>query len=135
MRACEADRRNPHRVVRSGRLFARKASPVGDRRFADAIQSLGVIDAEARSGAVFLARCLVRQDENRRTTSGARLRNSINASHVGKITPFGGAGTTGLVADRLGRNALLIELNPAYAALGTDRITNDAPLFADVQSA
>ena len=28
------------------------------------------------------------------------------------LDPFGGAGTTGLVADRLGRDAILIELNP-----------------------
>jgi DNA modification methylase len=48
------------------------------------------------------------------------------------IDPFGGAGTTGLVADRLGRNAILIELNPAYAEMAERRITNDAPLFAEV---
>ena len=47
------------------------------------------------------------------------------------LDPFGGAGTTGLVADRLGRNALLIELNPEYAAMARRRITDDAPLFAD----
>ena len=45
------------------------------------------------------------------------------------LDPFGGAGTTGLVADRLGRNALLIELNPAYAELARRRIVDDAPLF------
>jgi hypothetical protein len=33
------------------------------------------------------------------------------------LDPFAGAGTTGLVADRLGRNAILIELNPEYAAM------------------
>lgn len=45
---------------------------------------------------------------------------------------FGGAGTTGLVADRLGRNATLIELNPSYAALARQRITDDSPMFAEV---
>jgi DNA modification methylase len=49
------------------------------------------------------------------------------------LDPFGGAGTTGLVADRLGRNATLIELNPAYRDMGAVRITDDAPLFANVQ--
>ncbi len=50
------------------------------------------------------------------------------------LDPFGGAGTTGLVADRLGRNAILIELNPDYAAMTERRIRNDAPLFAEVSS-
>lgn len=48
------------------------------------------------------------------------------------LDPFGGAGTTGLVADRNGRDAILIELNPAYAAMAKRRITNDSPLFAEV---
>ena len=38
---------------------------------------------------------------------------------------FGGAGTTGLVADRLQRNAILIELNPEYAAMARKRIDQD----------
>jgi DNA modification methylase len=46
------------------------------------------------------------------------------------LDPFGGAGTTGLVADRWQRNAILIELNPEYAAMATRRIHDDAPLFA-----
>lgn len=46
------------------------------------------------------------------------------------LDPFGGAGTTGLVADRLQRNAILIELNPEYAAMARRRIDGDAPLFA-----
>ena len=50
------------------------------------------------------------------------------------LDPFGGAGTTGLVADRLGRSAVLIELNPAYAAMARDRVTADAGLFAEVAS-
>jgi site-specific DNA-methyltransferase (adenine-specific) len=41
------------------------------------------------------------------------------------LDPFGGAGTTGLVAGRLGRKALLCELNPEYAALAHDRIAAD----------
>jgi len=48
------------------------------------------------------------------------------------LDPFGGAGTTGLVADRHQRNAILIELNPQYAEMARKRIFNDAPLFADV---
>ncbi len=45
------------------------------------------------------------------------------------LDPFGGAGTTGLVADRLGRNAILIELNPDYCAMARERIREDAPLL------
>lgn len=48
------------------------------------------------------------------------------------LDPFGGAGTTGLVADRLQRNAILIELNPDYAAMAEKRLTGDATLFAEV---
>ena len=48
------------------------------------------------------------------------------------LDPFGGAGTTGLVADRLQRDAILIELNPQYAEMARRRIHGDAPLFAEV---
>jgi DNA modification methylase len=51
------------------------------------------------------------------------------------LDPFGGAGTTGMVADRLGRNAVLIELNPAYAAMASNRIKADAGMFANVDAA
>lgn len=49
------------------------------------------------------------------------------------IDPFGGAGTTGLVADRLQRNAILVELNPEYAEMARRRLYRDAPLFAEVE--
>lgn len=49
------------------------------------------------------------------------------------LDPFGGAGTTGLVADQLGRNATLIELNSTYAAMARARIADDAPLFVEVR--
>ena len=48
------------------------------------------------------------------------------------LDPFGGAGTTGLVADRLGRDAILIELNPTYAEMAERRIVGEAPMFVDV---
>jgi DNA modification methylase len=41
------------------------------------------------------------------------------------LDPFFGAGTTGLVADRLQRNCIGIELNPEYAALAQSRIDKD----------
>ena len=48
------------------------------------------------------------------------------------LDPFSGAGTTGLVADRLRRDAILIELNPDYAEMARRRIQDDSPLFSDV---
>ncbi len=48
------------------------------------------------------------------------------------LDPFGGAGTTGLVADRLGRDAILCELNPAYVELARQRIKDDNPLLTEV---
>jgi hypothetical protein len=51
------------------------------------------------------------------------------------IDPFFGAGTTGLVADRLQRNCIGIELNPEYAEIARRRIEGDSSLFAEVQAA
>lgn len=38
------------------------------------------------------------------------------------IDPFGGSGTTGVAAERCGRDAILIELNPEYADLAAKRV-------------
>ena len=40
------------------------------------------------------------------------------------LDPFGGAGTTGLVANRLGRHVTLIELNSPYCEMASLRIAN-----------
>ena len=50
------------------------------------------------------------------------------------LDPFGGAGTTGLVADRLNRNAVLIELKRDYCTMAAARIQDDDHLFADVRA-
>lgn len=50
------------------------------------------------------------------------------------LDPFGGAGTTGLVADRMGRNSVLIEINPDYAEIARKRISADAGMFAIVEA-
>lgn len=47
------------------------------------------------------------------------------------LDPFAGACTTGLVAEKWGRNSELIELNPAYCEMGRKRLENFAPLFRD----
>lgn len=45
------------------------------------------------------------------------------------LDPFGGAGTVGLVADRMQRDAILIELSPAYAEIARRRINEDHGLL------
>jgi DNA modification methylase len=48
------------------------------------------------------------------------------------LDPFGGAGTTGLVATMLNREAVLIEINPDYAEMAERRIAGGG-MFADVR--
>lgn len=51
------------------------------------------------------------------------------------LDPFFGSGTTGLVADRLGRNCVGVELNPKYAELARRRIEAEAGMFAQIDVA
>lgn len=44
------------------------------------------------------------------------------------LDPFAGSGTTGIVAQRLGRDFIGIELNPAYVSLAQEHL--EGPLFA-----
>jgi DNA modification methylase len=45
------------------------------------------------------------------------------------LDPFGGSGTTGEVAERLGRNSILIELNPSYVELAKKRTIKRVPVL------
>lgn len=47
------------------------------------------------------------------------------------LDPFNGAGTTGVVCEKLGRSYVGIELNPAYVEMANRRIANVAPLFRE----
>ena len=51
------------------------------------------------------------------------------------LDPFAGAGTTLLVADRLQRDAIGVELNVEYTRMAMQRCRDDAPLFADMPAA
>jgi DNA modification methylase len=51
------------------------------------------------------------------------------------LDPFGGSGTVGMVADRMGRSAILIELSPQSVAIAERRLRQDAPLLAEVSAA
>lgn len=48
------------------------------------------------------------------------------------LDPFSGAGTTGLVASRLGRRYVGVDLSRGYCAMARVRIAADAPLLAEV---
>jgi DNA modification methylase len=48
------------------------------------------------------------------------------------LDPFAGAGTTLLVADRLQRDAIGIELNPDYADMAERRLQRDGGMFAEI---
>lgn len=51
------------------------------------------------------------------------------------LDPFGGAGTTALVADRMGLECTIIELNPEYAEIARSRIARDQGMFANLEVA
>jgi hypothetical protein len=48
------------------------------------------------------------------------------------LDPFAGAFTSLLVADRLQRHGIGIELNPTYAKMARNRLTKDAGMFAEI---
>lgn len=50
------------------------------------------------------------------------------------LDPFFGAGTTGLVADRLGRNCIGCELNPEYAMIAENRMRADGGMLIDIKT-
>ena len=47
------------------------------------------------------------------------------------LDPFAGAGTVGLVADQMGLDSILIEINQEYAEMIRQRVAGDIPLLAD----
>jgi len=49
------------------------------------------------------------------------------------LDPFGGSGTTAVVADRLGRNSILAELNEDYIEIARNRIETDGGMFVDLE--
>jgi DNA modification methylase len=75
--------------------------------------------------------------ERRASTSGW----TPTCAHVAEIAPctvldpFSGAGTTAMVALRMGRSAIGIELKPEYCEMARSRIERDAPLLNRVELA
>lgn len=89
----------------------------------------------AHGGAVAKARILSRL--RKRTTVGWRRAcqcpEGAGTRPALVLDPFGGSGTTALAASRLGRDSVLIELNPASAREAERRITADCPMFNRVE--
>lgn len=75
--------------------------------------------------------------EKRTETTGwqASCQCDADVSPCVVLDPFAGAGTVSLVAERLGRDSIGIELNPAYVELAAERIRRDCPMFATVEVA
>ena len=70
------------------------------------------------------------------TTLGWRPGCSCNAGAQVPCTvfdPFGGSSTTALVADRLGRHGISLDLSLDYCIMGRDRIGKETPLFATIE--
>ena len=116
-----------------------------------AANAANVLRARPRRVMVSLPRALpdaLRQREPSQTASRPEVERETFAVTVDRgypmsagcpagglvLDPFGGAGTTGLVADRHGRGAILIELNPKYVEMARKRIKGDAPMFAEVSA-
>ena len=66
---------------------------------------------------------------NNVTTTGWRQTCDCAAPIVPAVVldPFGGSGTVGLVAQELGRDAILIEISPEYAAIAEARTAGAQP--------
>lgn len=92
----------------------------------------------------YLQNCTMRSDGERagsftdmesKTTGWQPTCDHIDPNLTGctALDPFSGAGTTGLVAARLGRSYIGIEINKEYAEMSAKRIKEDNPLFNQVE--
>ena len=111
----------PNGSKANGSFCAAVTQPVESRNW----RSVWTIPTHGFTGAHFATfppelarRCIV---------AGSRPGDTI-------LDPFGGAGTVGMVADRLQRDSILIELDQRSVTLATNRVHDDSPLFADVSS-
>lgn len=92
-------------------------------------------EKKSTSGRLALLRQAARERgeeySNKTTTLGWQPNCSCNAKAVPCVVldPFGGSGTVGAVAERLGRNSILIELNPEYVKLAKHRTAQNGLLL------
>lgn len=76
------------------------------------------------------------EDEYRVKTVGWRPTCECNAGDPVPsvvLDPFGGVGTTAMVANQLKRDSILIEISPKYAAMARDRIEAEAGFMAEIE--
>lgn len=101
-------------------------------RTAERPASINAKALQTQTGGVETAR--LNGTAHRSETTGWRPSCAHTAEAVSQVVldPFAGAGSTLLVADRVGRNAIGCELKATYSTMATDRIVADAPLFAEV---
>lgn len=126
----EIDRRGAERISYSG-----KGNP-GTRQFSGGADFLGQHPDGRNKRSVWTVATQPFSEAHFATFPPKLIEPCILAgSRPGDVVldPFAGAGTTGLVADRLNRDFIGIELNPEYAEIAKRRIYNDAPMFATVE--
>jgi len=77
--------------------------------------------------------CIVQRADIRKLDANIDTERAVDATPEIErgfvLDPFFGAGTTGLVADRLQRDCIGIEINPAYAEMARKRIQGDSTMF------
>jgi len=73
--------------------------------------------------------CKCRVEESGRSTVKSGSPNDPAPEPCIVLDPFGGSGTTAIVARKLGRKAILVELNPEYCELAAGRLAQQS-LFA-----
>jgi hypothetical protein len=105
----EREERNGWEDGRAGGFYDSKATTVGWK------PSCGCVEESGRSRA---------PETERRRPSG------LTPEPATILDPFGGSGTTALVARKLGRKCILIELNPDYCELASDRLSQQS-LFTE----
>ena len=91
--------------------------------------------ATAPGAEVSKTSCFVTGDWHITTTKGWRPTCTCNAETVPCVVldPFGGSGTVAKVARDLNRNAILIEINPAYVEIARNRLRANEQLFENVR--
>ena len=132
---------NPTRAITRGeqRDYARQiqASPHRDDIRCLAGEAFAHYERTDRSGARplppdILAQCLDRGWLVQAATDCDCACKGADTVPATVLDPFGGSGTVGLVAERLQRDAILIEISATYAQMAEKRIRDDAPLLTDV---